>query len=126
MEAAAKRFEQEDGILDEIIKQIKADNNMYSYPLSNMFQKAEADGYTPYCEIKLHRDIESYSGSDQLMDIQECAIQSQCTSMLCSELEDKVSEVSDVTFVSASPALCSISDPFQSYSSTTEKVSLFI
>lgn len=52
MEAAAKRFEQEDGILKEILKEMKSEKNIYSCPLSNMFQMAEANGYTPYCEMK--------------------------------------------------------------------------
>ncbi|TKY58547.1 Lysine-specific demethylase JMJ706 [Spatholobus suberectus] len=61
MEAAAKRFEQEVGILNEILKQMKSDKNMYSYPLSNMFQIAEANGYTPYCEMKFDCVFDFYT-----------------------------------------------------------------
>ncbi|XP_054810000.1 lysine-specific demethylase JMJ13 [Prosopis cineraria] len=119
MEAAAKRFEQEDGILDAIMKQIKADNNMYSYPLKNMFQRAEADGYTPYCEIKFDPGTESYSGSDQLINIQERAIQNQWPLRHRSGSEYHKPEVSDVSFVSAASALFSLSDPLEC-SATTE------
>ncbi|XP_028754703.1 lysine-specific demethylase JMJ706 [Neltuma alba] len=120
MEAAAKRFEQEDGILDEIVKQIKADSNIYSYPLSSMFQRAEADGYTPYCEIKFEPVESSHSGSDHLMNIQECAIQSQWALRHCSGSEYHKPEVSDFSFVSAASALCSLSDPLESYSYATK------
>ncbi|GKU95806.1 hypothetical protein SLEP1_g9123 [Rubroshorea leprosula] len=50
MEAAAKKFEQEDG-LSRKIEQAKCDDDLFSYPLSNTFQTSVEDGYSPYCEI---------------------------------------------------------------------------
>ncbi|XP_019423569.1 PREDICTED: lysine-specific demethylase JMJ706-like isoform X2 [Lupinus angustifolius] len=73
MEAAAKMFELEDGALNEI----QYDQNLYSYPLSNMFQRAEAKGYTPYCELKLDSVIEFYSSPEQSANNQECEPESQ-------------------------------------------------
>ncbi|KAJ1431075.1 Zinc finger, C5HC2-type [Sesbania bispinosa] len=72
MEAAAKMFEQEDGILNEINKQTESDQNMYSYPLSKMFQRAEANGYSLYCELKLDSVIEFYTTPEQAANNQEC------------------------------------------------------
>ncbi|KAM7258501.1 hypothetical protein ACFE04_014242 [Oxalis oulophora] len=48
MEVAAKKFELQAGILEEIQRQAINHDDLYSYPLSNTF---EEDGYTPYCEI---------------------------------------------------------------------------
>ncbi|CAJ1941914.1 unnamed protein product [Sphenostylis stenocarpa] len=79
MEAAAKRFEQEDGILKQILKQMKSDKNIYSYPLSNMFQMAEANGYTPYCEMKFDFVTNFYSTPKLSANNQEC-IRSQFVS----------------------------------------------
>ncbi|CAL0331595.1 unnamed protein product [Lupinus luteus] len=81
MEAAAKMFEQEDGALNEI----QSDQNLCSYPLSSMFQRAEANGYTPYCELKLDSVIEFYTNPDQSASIEECGTQSQSAFGHCSE-----------------------------------------
>lgn len=48
MEAAAKRFEQEEEIFQEI-QHAKSDDDIS--PLSDMFLISEEDGYYPYCEI---------------------------------------------------------------------------
>ncbi|XP_028805975.1 lysine-specific demethylase JMJ706 [Neltuma alba] len=108
LEAAAKRFEQEGGIVDEILKQTKGDNNMYSYPLSNMFQRAEANGYTPYCEIEFDPVIEHYLTPDQATSNPELNLQSQLFSRHCPDLRPEVYEAS---FSSAASTLCSISEP---------------
>ncbi|XP_061349595.1 lysine-specific demethylase JMJ13-like [Gastrolobium bilobum] len=109
MEAAAKRFEQQDGIWNEILQQTKSDKNMYSYPLSNMFQKAEANGYTPYCETKCDYVTDFYTTPEQSTNNEERVTQSQFVSRHCFEnLKPKVSVVS---FSSAASALCSLSEP---------------
>ena len=111
MESAASRFEQEDETLDEILKQTRGDNNIYSYPVSNMFQKAEANGYTPYCEIKYDSVIEHYSTPDQSSNNPESVSQGQFVLSHCSEdLKPKVSEVS---FSSAVAILGSLSKPLR-------------
>jgi hypothetical protein len=108
MEAAAKMFEQEDGILDEISKQSKSDRDMYSYPLSDMFQRAEANGYEPYCELKLDSMIEFYTTPEQSTNNQEYGTQSQFVLGHCSEVHTP--EASEISF-SAASTLCSLSEP---------------
>ncbi|XP_016903491.2 lysine-specific demethylase JMJ13-like isoform X1 [Cucumis melo] len=51
METAARKFEREGGILEEMIEQTKSNQDLYSYPLSNLFQKAEEEGYSAYCPL---------------------------------------------------------------------------
>ncbi|XWS38787.1 hypothetical protein CRYUN_Cryun19dG0160400 [Craigia yunnanensis] len=53
MEAAAKKFEQEDAISEEIERQPENGDDLYSYPLSNKFQTDVEDGYFPFCEINV-------------------------------------------------------------------------
>ncbi|XP_022717426.1 lysine-specific demethylase JMJ706-like [Durio zibethinus] len=53
MEAAAKKFEQEDAISEEIERQAENGDDLYSYPLSNKFQTDVEDGYFPYCEVNV-------------------------------------------------------------------------
>ncbi|XVE57390.1 hypothetical protein DITRI_Ditri04bG0087200 [Diplodiscus trichospermus] len=53
LEAAAKKFEQEDAISEEIERQAESGDDLYSYPLSNKFQADVEDGYFPYCEINV-------------------------------------------------------------------------
>ncbi|XP_058777485.1 lysine-specific demethylase JMJ13-like [Vicia villosa] len=107
MEAAAKMFEQEDGILDEIGKQSKSEQNMYSYPLSDMFQRAETSGYEPYCELKFDSMMEFYTAPELSTNNQECGTQSQFVSGHYSE--NHKPEVSEVSF-SAASTLCSLSE----------------
>ncbi|KAK2662666.1 hypothetical protein Ddye_001240 [Dipteronia dyeriana] len=58
MEAAAKKFEQE-GMLQEIQQDAEIGDDLYSFPLSNMFQSAVEDGYSPYCDINMESDLET-------------------------------------------------------------------
>lgn len=51
MEAAAKRFEKEDGILEDIRQKTRSGDELYSYPASNKYLSVLDDGYSPYCEI---------------------------------------------------------------------------
>ncbi|CAN8267241.1 unnamed protein product [Cochlearia groenlandica] len=49
LEAAAKKFEKEDGVLD----MITADEDLYTYPSSITVTSAKDDGYSPYSTIYL-------------------------------------------------------------------------
>ncbi|KAL2348905.1 hypothetical protein Fmac_002905 [Flemingia macrophylla] len=109
MEAAAKMFEQEDEVLDEI-----SDQNMYAYPLSNMFQRAKANGYAPYCELKLDSVIEFYTTPEHSTNNQECSTQSQYGLGHYSESHKPV--VSEVSFSSGTSTLCSLSESHESFS----------
>lgn len=124
MEAAAKMFEHEDGILDEIRKQTKSDQNMYAYPLSNMFQRAEANGYTPYCELKLDSVVEFYATPEHSTNNQEYSSQYQSVFVHCSENQKPV--VSEVSFSSATSTLCSLSESLESFSAPKNVSSLNI
>ncbi|KAK6934954.1 JmjN domain [Dillenia turbinata] len=59
LEAAAKRFEQDDLILQEINKKSKDGDNLFCAP--NTIPLAEEDGYVPYCEIKFEGGPENSS-----------------------------------------------------------------
>ncbi|BAT75153.1 hypothetical protein VIGAN_01296800 [Vigna angularis var. angularis] len=107
MEAAAKRFEQEDGILKEILKEMKSEKNIYSCPLSNMFQMAEANGYTPYCEMKFD-SIANFCTTSKLSINNQEHMRSQFVSR---------PEVS-----SASSTLCSLSKPPEISASNIDEV----
>lgn len=118
MEDAAKKFEQEDGVLEELSKQTETDQNMYSYPLSDLFQRAEANGYVPYCELKLDSDFEFYTTPEQSNN-QECATQS-----VFRHSSENYKEVSDVSFSSAASTLCSLSEPLESSSAPRNVISM--
>lgn len=77
MEAAAKKFEQEEGISEEIHQQARNGDNLYLHPYSYMFQRAEDDGYYPYCEIKYEFNPElSFITRDPIQE-SECVVESQ-------------------------------------------------
>ncbi|XP_075641806.1 lysine-specific demethylase JMJ13 isoform X1 [Castanea sativa] len=111
MEAAAKKFEQDGGILGEIHRQARSGDNFYSYPLSDMFQKAEADGYSPYCEIVFEVNPElSVTTQDHLQDL-ECVADSQ--PMLSFGKESIRSETSEVSLSGTVPTNSSSVEPFE-------------
>ncbi|CAJ1931074.1 unnamed protein product [Sphenostylis stenocarpa] len=111
LEAAAKMFEQEDRISNEIRKQTKSGQNMYAHPLSNMFERAEANGYTPYCELKLDSVIEFYTTPEHSTNTLEYSTQNQSVFVHCSENKKPV--VSEVSFSSATSTL---SESLESFS----------
>lgn len=94
--------------MDEILKQTKGDNNMYSYPLSDMFQRAEAKGYAPYCDIEFDPVIEHYSIPDQATNNPEPDLQSQLVLRHCPHVNPEACKAS---FNSVSSTLCSLSEP---------------
>ncbi|KAK8505692.1 hypothetical protein V6N12_038426 [Hibiscus sabdariffa] len=53
MEAAAKKFEQDDAISKEIEQRPENCDDLYSYPLSTKLLTDVEDGYFPYCEINV-------------------------------------------------------------------------
>ncbi|KAE8693206.1 lysine-specific demethylase 5D-like isoform X2 [Hibiscus syriacus] len=53
MEAAAKKFEQDDAISKEIEQQPENGDDLYFYPLSTKLQTDVEDLYFPYCEINV-------------------------------------------------------------------------
>ncbi|XP_038888623.1 lysine-specific demethylase JMJ706-like isoform X2 [Benincasa hispida] len=65
METAARKFEKEGRILEEILERTKSNQDLYSYPLSNLFQKAEEEGYSAYCSMtfRLNPELDEIDGS---------------------------------------------------------------
>ncbi|XVF13672.1 hypothetical protein REPUB_Repub08aG0228200 [Reevesia pubescens] len=53
LEAAAKKFGQDDAISKEVERQAENGDDLYAYPLSNKFQTDIEDGYFPYCKINV-------------------------------------------------------------------------
>ncbi|KAL5551048.1 hypothetical protein UlMin_001224, partial [Ulmus minor] len=71
MEAAARKFETEKGILEEINQQAKRGDSMYSYPLSNVSDRVEDDGYFAFCKIKFEVKPElSGTTQDQSLELE--------------------------------------------------------
>ncbi|XP_073111647.1 lysine-specific demethylase JMJ13 isoform X2 [Elaeis guineensis] len=58
LEDVSKKFEQEDGILDEVQKQALEGDG--SCPQPNLFQCTEGGGYKPYCEIKFEASPDAH------------------------------------------------------------------
>ncbi|XP_042502738.1 lysine-specific demethylase JMJ706-like isoform X2 [Macadamia integrifolia] len=107
MEAAAQRFEQEEGILEEIQEQIKCGGDLCPQP--NLLQCKE-DGYFPYCEIEFDLNHE-FMIEDQLQDIDygSCSLP-----MLNNEGEFMKTHVVDSSLSCAASTLCSFLGPQQS------------
>lgn len=110
MEAAAKKFEQEGGILEEIHRQARSGDNLYSPPFSYMFQRAEEDGYSPYCEIK-------FELNPQLSIKKDLSQEVVCKQpVLSSAKENLRSEVSEASVSYAASTLSSSVEPLESSS----------
>lgn len=63
MEAASKKFEQEDMVLVEIQKQSRYNSDPYLYPF-NAFAGDQDDEYFPYCEIKFEPEAAKYQSEE--------------------------------------------------------------
>lgn len=117
MEVAAKKFEMEGGILEEINQQAKrGGDGLYSYPSSNMSRRIEEDGYFPYCTIQFE-SIPEY-GNLTPNESQEFEPNSHYADLLYSETINLNSEVSETstscvvsTFYSSAERLESASVP---------------
>ncbi|XP_065879943.1 lysine-specific demethylase JMJ13 isoform X2 [Euphorbia lathyris] len=128
MEAAAKIFEKEDEIIEEIKRQAKTGDDLYSYQSSNMFPTVLEDGYTPYCEI--HFDCNTVSSAtfhDQSHDLNQTAVTCKAqnprpegsgtsTSTLCSseELIEHSSETNNISKAKSDSAMGNLESKFSS------------
>ncbi|KAJ4958970.1 hypothetical protein NE237_026081 [Protea cynaroides] len=109
MEAAAQKFEQEEGILEEAQQQIKCGGDLCPQP--NLFQ-CEEDGYLPYCEIEFDLNPE-FMIEDQLQN-RDCGSCSLPVSN--NEREFTKTHVVDSSLSCAASTLCSFLGPEQSLS----------
>jgi hypothetical protein len=115
MEAAAKKFEQGGGgISEEIHRHARSGNDLDSPRFSYMFQRAEEDGYSPYCEIKFELNPQLSVTTQYLSQEVECVADSQ--PVLSSAKENMRSEVSEASVSYAASTLSSSVEPLESSS----------
>ncbi|KAF5477814.1 hypothetical protein F2P56_004427, partial [Juglans regia] len=112
MEAAAKKFEQEGGISEEIHRQARGSDNLYSHPFSCMFDRAGEDGYSPYCEIQFEMKPDLYvTTGDQSQEAEHVA--DRQPTWIYGE-ENTKCEVSEAPLSCAPSTLSSSVDPLES------------
>jgi len=111
MEAVAKKFEKEDGILEEIRRQANTGDDLYSYQLSVKFHCVPEDGYFPYCDISFDFNAETP------------AITWECSQEF-SKSTNKYGignfrpEYSEASISCAASTLCSFGEPVESFSAS--------
>ncbi|CAA2994583.1 Hypothetical predicted protein [Olea europaea subsp. europaea] len=93
LEAAARRFEQEEDIRYEIQQDRNSED---SAQLAKMFSRAENDGYLPYCDINLEFNEEIPQSENQ---IQHQTYSYPCWSTLCTGTENIKTETSDASIL---------------------------
>ena len=111
MEAAAKKFEKENGILEEIRRQANIDNDLYSYPLSIKFHSVPEDGYTPYCG-------KSFDFNSETPVISRECLQEFRESKNKYGIENFRPEYSEASVSCAASTLCSLGEPVESFSTS--------
>lgn len=119
MEAAAKRFEQEEGILKEVQQKAESDD-LYSYPLSKMSYSVREDGYSPYCEInmELNHKAAAKTWNQSGKSEYSCHIQP----ILNQEATNFISELAETSVSDAASTLCSFVKPVESSSTANNDV----
>lgn len=120
MEAAAKQFEEEEIVISEFKRHFGKGDDMYQ--LFKMFPRAEENGYTPYCKIKLDF-CEEYAEASQTQDP---ACISSPLSKSCKAVEDHRREVLNVSVSRVSSAgsiPCSLMDSNKNFSVAQYNVS---
>ena len=111
MEAAAKRFEQEEETFQEI-QHAKSDDD--TSPLSNMFLMSEEDRHHPYCEIDLGPVPRiSVATQDESPELEQSAPNQPPFN---SGREYFKTEMSDASLSYAAATLCSFLKPIESSS----------
>lgn len=115
MEAAAKRFEKEDGVLEKIQRQARSGDDLYSYPSSNKFLGVLEDGYSPYCEINFQfNTMTAATTRYQSQDLTQ-------STFICG-MENLRPEVSETSVSCSASALCSSGELIESSSAANSKV----
>lgn len=118
MESAAQKFEQECGILDENRGQMNNVEELYSYPLLNLFERADSDGYTPYCKIDVQLNSEFTAAASAICRLgeNECVSNSQRPQSCITE--NHRPEPSDPSLSCEASTLCSVVDYNETLSTT--------
>ncbi|XP_022965288.1 lysine-specific demethylase JMJ706-like isoform X1 [Cucurbita maxima] len=117
MESAAQKFEQECGTLDEIGGQAYNGEELYSYPLLNLFKRDVVDGYTPYCKIEVQLNSEFTAAAICRLGENECVSSSQPTQSCITE--NHRPEPSDPSLSFEASTFCSIVDYNETLSTTS-------
>ncbi|KAI5327483.1 hypothetical protein L3X38_026879 [Prunus dulcis] len=113
LEAAARKFEMEDGMLEEVKGLGENGDDYYSYPLIS-FQSTEEKGYSPYCEIKFELNPK-LTGTTHYRS-QEPEPGSHGQPMLSCGAKCSSPAVSDGSLSCAASTLCSLLEPRESLS----------
>uniref|UniRef100_A0A6N2K4N6 JmjC domain-containing protein n=1 Tax=Salix viminalis TaxID=40686 RepID=A0A6N2K4N6_SALVM len=111
MEAVAKNYEKEDGVLEEVRRQAHIGDDLYSYPLSVKFHCVPEDGYSPYCDLS----FEFNAGTPAIT--QECS-QELSKSTNKYGIENFRPEYSEASVSCAASTLCSFGEPVESFSAS--------
>ncbi|XP_043808489.1 lysine-specific demethylase JMJ706 isoform X3 [Manihot esculenta] len=115
MEAAAKRFEKEDGILEDIRQKTRSGDDLYSYPASNKYLSVLDDGYSPYCEINFDFN------ADIAAIIQDHSQYSNQSTSICGT-ENFRPEASGTSVACSASTLCPSGELTESSSAANNKV----
>ncbi|CAL2258631.1 unnamed protein product [Prunus armeniaca] len=113
LEAAARKFEMEDGMLEEIKGLGENGDDYYSYPLISS-QSTEEKGYSRYCEIKFELNPK-LTGTTHYRS-QEPEPGSHGQPMLSCGAKCSSPAVSDASLSCAASTLCSLLEPRESLS----------
>lgn len=114
MEAAAKKFEQEEIVILEAQRHCTKGDDMYL--LFKMFPRAEENGYTPYCKLKFSTCVEYAGANDYSQD--SAGISSQLSTS-CRAIENDRRVVLNVSLSRASSAASTpytLIDPTENFS----------
>ncbi|XP_022159007.1 lysine-specific demethylase JMJ706-like isoform X2 [Momordica charantia] len=92
METAARKFEK-GGILEEMLERAKSNHDLYSYPFSNLVQKAEEEGYSAYCAVEFQlnpepQDVDGSYSQDKESFPTKQALKSDAAEVFRTELSD--------------------------------------
>lgn len=112
MEAAAKRFEQEEIVLLEVQQHCRKGDDMYL--LYKIFPRAEENGYTPYCKFNSHLWMKYSEASDR--SPAPSYRTSPQVSMVCDGMVSHKREVSDISLSRAPIVTCSLTDSTGNFS----------
>lgn len=109
MEAAARKFEEEEGVLEEIKGQGQNGDDLYSYPL-NLSQMAEEKGYSPYCHINFELNPE-LTGTTEITGTTQDQSQEPAPGSHGAKCSSPA--VSECSISCVASTLCSFSEPLE-------------
>ena len=76
MEAVARKFEEEEGIVEEVQKQLLHSDDQC---LKNLFPSTRDDGYIPYCKLNLYLSLENVEQRMEISEDLDFISRSECT-----------------------------------------------